>query len=301
MTKSRFIYILMSIVVVAAATSSCLRKDTQKGELAGVLAKVGDQRLVIEDLEGMFPQGISKEDSLKMLNIAVESWIKNQLKMKYAQSIKLNKSGKIDKQVEEYRNQLLIHQSEQHYINTHVDTTISDSQIEFFYTNSTTEFALMSPIIKCRVLRFPTDFRQGKKIVELFKSKKESDWLDLVDMADKNNLMLETFDSWIEVAYLKTLLPEDSKTTFGEYAGKKKNIYETTDKRYRYLVRVDQFIDAGNKRPLEQVRDIIRQMIIRQRAQNELKFLEDSLMQSAMKEGVIFVNQSDNQQLKNKK
>ena len=42
----------MSIVVVAAATSSCLRKDTQKGELAGVLAKVGDQRLVIEDLEG---------------------------------------------------------------------------------------------------------------------------------------------------------------------------------------------------------------------------------------------------------
>jgi hypothetical protein len=76
------------------------------------------------------------------------------------------------------------------------------------------------------------------------------------------------------------------------------NIYETTDKRYRYLVRVDQFIDAGNKRPLEQVRDIIRQMIIRQRAQNELKFLEDSLMQSAMKEGVIFVNQTIDKQTK---
>jgi hypothetical protein len=298
MTSRGFTHILIVAVIVATITSSCLRQDSQKGELPGVLAKVGDKRLVIEDLVEIYPQGISKEDSIKLQAIAIESWVKNQLKMKYAQNIKLNKSHKIDKQVEEYRNQLLIHQSEQFYINSHVDTTVTDSQVEFFYDNSTSEFTLMSPIIKYCFLRFPTDFRQGKKVVELFKSKKESDWLDLVDMADKNNLLLESFDSWTEVAYLKTLLPEEAKTSFSEFAGRKNNIYEISDKRYRYLVRVDQFIDAGNKRPLEQVKGVIRQMIIRQRAQNELKFLEDSLMQAAMKEGVIFVNQTIDKQTK---
>lgn len=301
MTRVVFKYILLACVVAGAITSSCLRKDSQKSELLGVLAKVGDKRLVIEDLEGIFPQGISQEDSLKLLTATVESWVKDQLKVQYAQSLKLNQSNKIDKEVEQYRNKLLIHQSEQHYINTHVDTVVTDSQIEFFYSNSTTEFTLLSPIIRCCILSFPTDFRQGKKLVELFKSKRESDWLDLVDMADKNSLMLESFDSWTEVAYIKTLLPEGAITSFGSYVGKKKNIYETSDKRNRYLVRVDQFIDAGNKRPLEQVRGIIRQMIIRQRAQNELKFLEDSLLQSAEREGAIFVNQPKDKQLKNKK
>ena len=125
----------------------------------------------------------------------------------------------------------------------------------------------------------------------MLQSKRETDWLDLVDMADKNNLQLEIFDSWTEVSYLKTLLPENTETAvLGELAGKKKNIFETEDKRYRYLVKVNQYIDAGNKRPIEQVKSVIKKMIIRQRGQNEIKFLEDSLLKAAKKEGIIISN-----------
>jgi hypothetical protein len=65
---------------------------------------------------------------------------------------------------------------------------------------------------------------------------------------------------------------------------------EISDKRYKYLIRIDQFIDAGNKQPLEQVRSVIRKMIIHQRSQNEIKFMEDSLLSTARKDGAIFIN-----------
>ncbi len=282
---------IVILVAFSAIGSSCLRKDVQQDNSIGVLARVGDQRLVIEDLEGVFYEGITKEDSIKLLSTIVESWINKQLKIQHAKTIKIDKTNDIEKKVAEYRNLLLIHQCEQEYINQHVDTLVTDSQIEFYYQNSDIKFMLFSPIVKCCLLKFPIDFRQGRKLGELLKSKRENDWLDLVDMADKNNLTLEKFDSWTEVSYLKSLLPKDADlSALGEFAGKKKNVMEITDKRYKYLIRIDQFIDAGNKQPLEQVRSVIRKMIIHQRSQNEIKFMEDSLLSTARKDGAIFIN-----------
>ena len=133
---------LLVLVAFCAVGSSCLRKNVQHDNSVGVLAKVGDKRLVIEDLDNIFYNGISKEDSIKLLTTVVDSWIKNQIKIRYAQSIKINKMNEIEKKVTEYKNQLLIHQCELNYIDYHVDTLVTDSQIEFYYNNSEGEFML---------------------------------------------------------------------------------------------------------------------------------------------------------------
>ena len=76
------------------------------------VASVGDIILYEKDMEGLVPKGISKEDSIDLIDRHIKSWIKKQLLISEAQNQLTFDEVELERRVLDYRYALMIHEFE---------------------------------------------------------------------------------------------------------------------------------------------------------------------------------------------
>lgn len=288
--KSSSILICMAFLAVTLGSCKLMKQFSVDGD-DQVVAKVGDTELYYSEIISIFSPGMPTEDSLAILNSVVNTWVKKQLKLQSAQeNIDNQAEDEIEKKVDEYRNSLIIYYYEQQITTHKIDTTVSAQQIETYYENNAGQFLLYKPIVKGRILRYPADYRQESKLRELMRADDHDSYLDLVDIAEKNTMNLEEFPNWTEfsvVANYLPPLPKDTDLKTFLTAGK---TYESTDKQYGYILKIDNVRHEGERQPLEHIKDMIAITIVNQRKNEALKNIEDSLYNNALENKKIILN-----------
>ena len=95
--------------------------------LAGdtTLARAGRKVLRLRDVESVVPRGVTGDDSVALLEVYVDRWVRKQLKLQEAEVLFSSSEEDIARMVEEYRQALLIRKLEQHYVDTGIDTTFT--------------------------------------------------------------------------------------------------------------------------------------------------------------------------------
>ena len=94
-----------------------------------VIAKVYDKVLYQSDLQNVMYQGISHTDSIVRAKSFIDKWIRRQLLIHEAEE-NIDKSElDFSKQIEEYRNSLIIYRYETIMIEKNLDTVVSDRDI----------------------------------------------------------------------------------------------------------------------------------------------------------------------------
>lgn len=284
------ILIVMSIFIVSLSSCKLMSRFSVHND-DQVVAKVGDAELYYSDIQSIFSPGMPMEDSLGIQNSVIDTWVKKQLKLQSAQENIDNKSeDEIEKKVDEYRNSLIIYYYEQQMTTNKIDTTVSNEQIDTYYEDNAGQFLLYKPIIKGRILRYPADYRQESKLRELMRANDHDSYLDLVDIAEKNGMNLEEFPNWTEFAIVANYLPplpKDTDLNTFLSAGK---AYESTDKQYGYILKIDNVRHEGDQQPLEHIKDMIAITIVNQRKNEALKNIEDSLYNHALENKKIILN-----------
>ena len=113
-----------------------------------VVAECYGKYLYESDLKGIVPEGASVMDSIQRVSTFIDSWIKRQVLIHQAEN-NLNKEAlNLDKQMEEYRNSLVIYAYESQLINQKLDTVVSEDEIAEYYEQNKEDFQLRNTMVR---------------------------------------------------------------------------------------------------------------------------------------------------------
>ena len=94
-----------------------------------VVASVYDKNLYQSDLQDVLYEGISHSDSIVRTKAFIDNWIRRQLLIHEAENTIDASDLDFSKQMEDYRNSLIIFKYESEMIEKNLDTVVSDEEI----------------------------------------------------------------------------------------------------------------------------------------------------------------------------
>ena len=245
-----------------------------------VVAKFGDHKLYLSDLEKVIPPGTSPEDSLNLANLYINSWATDMAFQAIAEQ-KLTKEEKdVAKELEDYRRSLLRYRFEQRYIAERLDTNVSAKEVTEYYNSHQDNFKLERPVLKTRFMRISDDSPNYQKIKKLMSSDDVSDVMAADSLALNSAQKYADFsDIWIDAATLAGEFGVDYVTMLSKKNGK---FIEISDGAGNLGVAyIADMVKAGETAPEEFCEDRIRDIIISARKHKLLMTLEQDLIEDA--------------------
>lgn len=276
-------YIVCTLALLLAACQELPRYFA--GE--EVLARVGEKELVAEELRRSIPSGLSESDSSAYAHVFVDRWVRRQLKIREAEQLFSSSVADIDRQVEEYRQSLLIRKLDQFYVDRLVDTTFTAEELEAYYNSHKSDFKLDHPIVKGCVVRVPKGYRQRARLKELMASKQESRQQDFRDICLKQEFRFEEYtEGWVDWSDFLNQLPTMRSESYDALLSKT-GIQEMSDRENYYYFRIDEVRRAGDVVPLERLQQTIRRILFNGRQQQVIRDHEEQLYNASMEEGAV--------------
>lgn len=245
------------------------------------LARVYDRYLYKQDLAELIPEGLTTADSLAFLQNYINVWAKDQLMILKAEYNLTEDQKSFEKQIEEYRNDLLKFAYRQQYISQHLDTNISENAIADSYKSGTNEFVLKENIVKVRYAAINLEAPNLKKAVKWFFSDKEKDEESFYDYALKYAYKFSLRDSsWVSYDKLRRQIPVPGE-------GQQEFIKTTRETQFNdstnvYLLEIKEYRLRGDKAPLPYSREVIKNILINKRKLEVINKLEQNLLEDAL-------------------
>ncbi len=276
-------YIVCTLALLLAACQELPRYFA--GE--EVLARVGEKELVAEELRRSIPSGLSESDSSAYAHVFVDRWVRRQLKIREAEQLFSSSVADIDRQVEEYRQSLLIRKLDQFYVDRLVDTTFTAEELEAYYNSHKSDFKLDHPIVKGCVVRVPKGYRQRARLKELMASKQEARQQDFRDICLKQEFRFEEYtEGWVDWSDFLNQLPTMRSESYDALLSKT-GIQEMSDRENYYYFRIDEVRRAGDVVPLERLQQTIRRILFNGRQQQVIRDHEEQLYNTSIEEGAV--------------
>ena len=281
MRRIAHIAILLGIVLPMFASCKAISDFLDKGE---VVAKVGDRKLLMADLQKVIPNGISQEDSIAFARQYINSWALDQVFLDVAESQLSASEQDVSKELEAYRRALLKYRYEQLYVNQRLDTLVLEEQIQDFYDQHPERFVLQRPVVKARFMSIPAQ----SPVLKMIRKKMSSD--DMEDVMEADSMAYSAAyrfniwnDEWIDAM---TLAKEFGAESSSVLASVKKGWIERTDTAgVMSVAYVSEIVPAGKMSPREYCAPFIKDMIISVRKQELVSTLERDLLRDARESG----------------
>lgn len=272
----KLVFVLLALAALAACSSS-------KGKKEDVVARVYDEYLYKSDIIGLVPKGTSAKDSLATVKSFIDSWIKTKLLIHNAEKNLSSEQKDFEKQLEDYRNSLLLFTYEKELIRQKLDTTVSDSAIAKFYESNKTEFLLKDNIVKVWYVKMPLKSANSTVIKALYKTDTETNKKILEEKCRQfaANYYLDD-ESWLMFDDLLKEIP--IKTYDQEDYLKNHRFIEMQDSLYDYFVNIKDFQVKESVSPLSFERGNIKSIILNKRKLQLVEDMQNTLFKDALKE-----------------
>ena len=203
MTKTS-LYIAL-LLIAALPGCNLIDKPIEEGTS---IARVYDTYLYLEDVLPQIPEGLSEQDSLLLLQNIIYKWGREQLLIKKAEFNLQEDVSDIDELVENYRNDLLKFAYQQEYVDDHLDTLISQDEMNAYYLDNSQNFELKENILKARYYLFPKDMEDLAKTKRWFMGNSKSYQNKFEDAVFNYALIsIEDDTSWIPFEELVKVIP----------------------------------------------------------------------------------------------
>jgi hypothetical protein len=257
----------------------CGKKTTDNKKNDPVLAKVYNKTLYQSELDGVVPESTSPEDSLLLMQAFTQRWIRDQLLM-YEAERNIPKDLNIDELVRNYRASLVRFNYEEQIISEQMDSTVSEQEIRTFYENNQDQFQLESTILKCLLIKIPSDAPQNE-LNKFWYSRKKADEKKLVRFAGEYaTLALLDPEKWYKIEELAALLPQGTLTAENASSRKEGTL---SDGDFRYYYRVLEVVRGKETAPLDYVQEQASKIILHRRKQALLEKWKEDLYQKELR------------------
>ena len=247
------------------------------GNKVGVVAEVNKNQLLTSDIASLIPPGLSREDSLSMLRQYVNTWALTHLMEAKAQKELPKELKDMSQALEEYRRSLLVFQYEKSYVETRIDTTITQEELKKTYHDNAILFTLSEPIMKVRYIKTSLSSPNLEMVRSLYRTKSIEETYQLEQMAQHSAEKYETYnDQWISASILSRELPVPLEEVIRSV---ERGYLECKDNYYAYYVLFLEITPVNSVGPLEYEEPTIRNIILGRRKQALLKNLEKKVLE----------------------
>ena len=248
------------------------------------VARVNNAYLYKDELTGIISLGTAKEDSTIRVEAYINSWIRKQLLIQEAaKKIDINEA-EVERKILDYRFSLIAYEYQSFYVKQHLDTVVSNAEIEKYYKANIDNFILKQNIVQATFLKIPKTAPRTNKIKDLILSEKDKDEKELksycLSFSTAYHLTDSTWMVFDELVKNSPLVEFPNKIQFL----RGNSYYETSDDSYLYFLKVVKYRISDNISPLEFVKDDIRNIILNKRKVELAKKLEDDVYNNAASE-----------------
>lgn len=246
-----------------------------------VVAEVNDKKLYASDLAEIIPNEITNEDSVLMANDYIKKWVKQELVIQKANENLTLEQKDVTRELEEYRNSLIIYKYKNELMKQRMDTTVTSEQIEQFYTTNPENFNLSNDIVKAIFVKIPNEVSNPSLLKSLAADTSEEGLAELKEYCLQYAKGFNIFiDNWVNFEILKNNIPEEINDV-SNYL-RRNDLIELNDSNYYYLVRIEDYKLKNELAPLEYVENNIKNLILNQRKIEFLKEIEESIYQEGI-------------------
>ena len=254
-----------------------------------VIAEVGAKKLYNSDITGIVPIGISSEDSILLINDYVRKWVRNELMVQKAEENLTIDQKNLAKELEEYRNSLIIYKYKNELMNQRMDTSCTDNQIETYYFNNEGDFKLSKNIVKAIFLKIPAEFANPRQLKEMCIDTSDEGLAAIRDYCLQYAKAFDIFiEQWVDFDVVFRNIPMEIENY--EQFLTRNNLIEHNDREYYYLVSIHDYKLVNEIAPLGYVRGNIKNLIINRRKIEFLKQIEDNVYTEGIRQNKFKIN-----------
>lgn len=272
-----------SLFIVLLFLTSC---SYLHNEADRPVARVEDDYLFESDLVGMVAPGTSPTDSLNLTKNYIDSWIKKKVLIHHAEKNLTEDQIDFSKEIEDYRNSLVVFAYENMLVSQRLDTIVTDKEINQYYQENQNNFLLKNNIVRLSYVKIPLDSKQTKQIRRYFFSDDPGDREKLADLCDKYSTKYFIDDqTWLIFDDVLKEIPIQTynQDEFLRY----RRTFEMQDSLYLYLTKFSDFKIKESVSPLQFEKDRIKSIILNKRKMTFLNTMRQDVHNEALEKNLI--------------
>ena len=259
-------------------------QEAGEGVTRRPVARVYENYLYEQDLEGIVDENTTPEDSASLVGRYVDTWIKKQLLLAEAASQMEIDEAELERKILDYRYALIVYEFEKNYVNQEVDTEVSEEEIKDYYQKHQQNFELKQNIIKGVYAKVPQEAPRVGRLRNLFQGELDTEAREEIrsyclSFASAYSLDDSTWYNFEEIIANTPLVSIPNKVQFLQ----KNEFIETSDDIYVYFVKVQDYKISDQISPLEFVKDDIVKIVTNQRKVALTQQLEEDIYRDAKK------------------
>ncbi len=275
-------YILILFVVLMQF--SCGNSKSNNDE--DILVRVGEKYFTATDLQKAMPVGLESEDSVKFASAYIRQWIYAQVVGEVAVH-NIGDLTKIDKMVEDYRNELIMWEYRRLMYENNGYEELSEDSILAYYNNHKSEFKTVHPVVKGIFIKIADDAPNLKNIKKWCKSSKTDDIEKLEKYGTTEAIHYDYFrDKWVDSEQIERRIPHDFGRDLDDFFRNNKHL-EISKGGFTYLLHITDYLPSGSTTPFDMAKESIKEVII---SKNRLKYdnqLKKNLYEQGVNDGKI--------------
>ncbi|MDZ7741876.1 MAG: hypothetical protein U5Q03_09040 [Bacteroidota bacterium] len=273
----------LQILIILLLFVSCRNNGHENEE---ILARVYDKYLYSSELDKLIPPGTHAKDSLMLAKNFINNWVRQNLVIQQAEQNLTEEQKDFERQLETYRNSLIIYQYERLLIEQKLDTVVTEEQVADYYDKNPENFELRENLLIANYIVLESDARESRELAKLIQSDEAEDYEKIRQVCD--SLGLECYlnnEKWISFTELNMHIPVN--TLDEENFIRNKKFTEIKEEPYLYLLRIRDFRIKGDTAPLSYASDDIRRVILNKRKTMLIKQMEEEMFNSALEKNEI--------------
>lgn len=272
---------LLTLVVM----TSCLNNNSGKGL---VVARCYEYKLYDTDLAGITTPDMSPADSIERVSNFINNWISQQILLHQAEQSLRSDQLDFSKELNTYRNSLVVYAYETQLIEQYLDTIVSDEEIEQYYEQNKDNFHLRHDMVRVAYAVVNTSSKNLKTIRDLLSNEDTLMIQQFNDLAEKDAILYSSdIDTWVRLDEMVSLIPIEIYNPQNFF--KKNRFISYDDDGNKIMVRFDDYLLQDDISPLEVEYDNIKTLILLKRKQDLLRQMNTDLYNIAIKENAFEV------------
>ncbi len=274
--KLKYIFIILSGLLFLKCTNPDVTNDK-------VIAQVGEKKLFQSEISKIIPLDIEEQDSLLIANDYVKKWIKQELLINKANENLTLEQKNVTKEIEEYRNSLIIYKYKNELMNQQMDTLVTQQQIEQYYNANTDNFKLNNIIVKAIFIKIPIEVANPKLLKEMVEDNSEEGMNAIREYCIQYAKGFDFFNNnWVDFEIVKRNIPGEI-TDERQFLARNNQI-ELKDSIYYYLVNIQDYKLKNELAPVEYVESNIKNLILNKRKIEFLKQIEENVYKEGIRQ-----------------
>jgi hypothetical protein len=260
------------------------------------VAKVGEKVLTMEEVRKNTPDYLDATDSSLWVDDYVKKWVQRELLLLKAEENLKEELKDVSKELEEYRNSLVVFRYKNELIKEKMDTLLKDSDIQKYFNAHRESFILNRNIVKAIYIKIPMEVSSPENLRELCSSNDPEKQAKLNEYCLTYAKAYDRFDNkWVAADLVLKNTPKQiaDQKLFLE----RSRFTESSDKEYYYLVYIRDYRLEGEVSPIEYVENDIRNLILSKQKIEFLKQIEKDIYKEGLDNNRVKLYKNKNNRL----